>query len=449
MVFLVVNTASMASRVYPISNTHDYVLNLINQVVAVVFTLEMIIKVIGLGPERYADSRWNIFDGLITVASLGAFLSGSAIGSVLHILRLLRVLRILRMARQIESLKRAAETLLLTGPTLLTIGGLLVFVMMVFAIVGMQFFYNIALDGDNLDSRHANFRTFFNTFVLLFRCLTGENWNGVMHESGAACAQDCTPDAQGQCSGCYGPVVAQIYWYLFFIICMSLLINLVLPVIIDGYIKTGEQNFSNNQLTPEMVDHFSEVWAEFDPRATGTIRVRQLRGLIARINHPLGVKKPADTEVEVSSLQSKVAQLVGQLSRDVLRPTKDNKLRFKEVLVALTIRLTCHDLANNARRSELAKQAYELWTTGHEHHEIADDPLGLSTAGESLPSIAEQDAAYLLLKAFRRHMNAKSVVVDTILKETNLEGRQNHVLNQCTFAQLPTALLSGEQLAAT
>ena len=46
-----------------------------------------------------------------------------------------------------------------------------------------------------------------------------------------------------------------------------------------------------------------QVWAEFDPRATGTIRERQLRGLVSQIECPLGVKKPDEKEWKVADAQ--------------------------------------------------------------------------------------------------------------------------------------------------
>ena len=36
----------------------------------VIFTLEMIVKLVALGPLYYLQGRWNIFDGIIVIISL-------------------------------------------------------------------------------------------------------------------------------------------------------------------------------------------------------------------------------------------------------------------------------------------------------------------------------------------------------------------------------------------
>lgn len=36
----------------------------------IIFTVEMIVKLIALGPMYYIQGRWNIFDGIIVIISL-------------------------------------------------------------------------------------------------------------------------------------------------------------------------------------------------------------------------------------------------------------------------------------------------------------------------------------------------------------------------------------------
>ena len=40
------------------------------QMFTVIFTLEMIVKLVALGPLYYLQGRWNIFDGIIVIISL-------------------------------------------------------------------------------------------------------------------------------------------------------------------------------------------------------------------------------------------------------------------------------------------------------------------------------------------------------------------------------------------
>eukprot|EP00798_Chlamydomonas_sp_ICE-L_P013790 gene13790-19699_t len=60
-------------------------------------------------------------------------------------------------------------------------GTVLLVFMYVYAIAGMCWWGNIG-PNPNLDEidRHANFQSFPEAMLLLFRCTTGENWDKIM-----------------------------------------------------------------------------------------------------------------------------------------------------------------------------------------------------------------------------------------------------------------------------
>ena len=69
------------------------------------FTIEMIMKLIGLGLKNYVRDKFNIFDGIIVVLSLVDFslsISGVMEGedeAILSAFRALRLLRVIKLAR--------------------------------------------------------------------------------------------------------------------------------------------------------------------------------------------------------------------------------------------------------------------------------------------------------------------------------------------------------------
>lgn len=69
------------------------------------FTIEMIMKLIGLGLKNYVRDKFNLFDGLIVVLSLVDFslsISGVMEGddnAILSAFRALRLLRVIKLAR--------------------------------------------------------------------------------------------------------------------------------------------------------------------------------------------------------------------------------------------------------------------------------------------------------------------------------------------------------------
>ena len=64
--FIVLNTATMAMRHYNMSQGLVDLTTICNYVFSIVFNLEMLLKLIGLGYE-YFSSKWNVFDMMIVV----------------------------------------------------------------------------------------------------------------------------------------------------------------------------------------------------------------------------------------------------------------------------------------------------------------------------------------------------------------------------------------------
>lgn len=64
---IIVNTTLLALDKYPENTSLMKSVELINLILSVVFFLEMIIKLIGLGIKGYFCDKYNIFDGIIVI----------------------------------------------------------------------------------------------------------------------------------------------------------------------------------------------------------------------------------------------------------------------------------------------------------------------------------------------------------------------------------------------
>ena len=65
---ILVNTIVMAMRFYRMSNEYEMFLEYLNYFFAMVFNLEMIIKLFGLG-LYYFSTNWNRFDFIIVIGT--------------------------------------------------------------------------------------------------------------------------------------------------------------------------------------------------------------------------------------------------------------------------------------------------------------------------------------------------------------------------------------------
>ena len=101
MVCIVLNVMVMCFDSYPIKSWKKTMLKIIDIVFTSVFTIEMGIKLIGLGPWQYISDNWNKFDGFIVIGAwIGVALEDNA--KDLSMLPMLRILRLFRVSRLIR-----------------------------------------------------------------------------------------------------------------------------------------------------------------------------------------------------------------------------------------------------------------------------------------------------------------------------------------------------------
>lgn len=100
-------------------------------------------------------------------------------------IRTFRIGRMLRLLKKAHSLKIIFTTLIITFPALVNVMSLLVLFLLMYSILGVQFFAQVKLNENNKSefNNKANFQTIWTSFLLIFRTITGEDWNQVMWHS--------------------------------------------------------------------------------------------------------------------------------------------------------------------------------------------------------------------------------------------------------------------------
>jgi hypothetical protein len=154
----------------------------------VVFTVEAIVKIIAMKCAYFRDS-WNIFDFLVVVLTLLILLLGAVpglnidLGAQATAVRILRIMRVLRIVHRLEKLQIILETITASLPAMTSLGGLLLLFLFLFSIIGTSIFSYVRThdtkDGTNY---HVHFQDFLTSFLLLFRCATGEAWHMIMFD---------------------------------------------------------------------------------------------------------------------------------------------------------------------------------------------------------------------------------------------------------------------------
>jgi hypothetical protein len=170
-----------------------------------VFLIECIFKIIGLGIKNYFKDNYNLFDSVVVLISVVDFVLNQLVPAedldgatdVLQAVKCLRLLRVIKIARQWSSLQ---ELLSKIGRSLADISmfSVLLFLMVyIMALLGMELFANycrfdenenLVMDpivattkGTEMAPPRDNFDTIGNALTTVFILILGEDWPGIMY----------------------------------------------------------------------------------------------------------------------------------------------------------------------------------------------------------------------------------------------------------------------------
>lgn len=176
---ILVNILQMAVDTYNEPYTEVVVLSAANIVFTFIFFVEMVLKMVAIGPKWYFRARMNQFDFVVVTVSIGTILadyydgkpSRQGAGAGVNLLRVARVARLVRLIPKAKGLRTLVQTLVFSLPALFNVGAVLFMFIFIFAVMGMQLFGTLVW-GVYLD-KHGNFETFPNAMFTLFRTMTG------------------------------------------------------------------------------------------------------------------------------------------------------------------------------------------------------------------------------------------------------------------------------------
>ncbi|KAM7134266.1 LOW QUALITY PROTEIN: voltage-dependent L-type calcium channel subunit alpha-1D-like [Macrochelys suwanniensis] len=218
------------------SNTANHDLEQVEYVFLVIFTVETFLKIIAYGlvlhPSAYIRNGWNLLDFVIVVVGLFSVvleqvshkagdahhMSGKPGGFDVKALRAFRVLRPLRLVSGVPSLHIVLNSIMKAMVPLLHIALLVLFVIIIYAIIGLELFIGrmhktCFLVGSDLEAEEdpspcafsghgrecplnttecrgrwqgpnggiTNFDNFFFAMLTVFQCITMEGWTDVLY----------------------------------------------------------------------------------------------------------------------------------------------------------------------------------------------------------------------------------------------------------------------------
>lgn len=289
----------------------------VSEVFAYIFTLEMMVKILALGINKWWESHWNRFDCLIVMTSLFEVIllkisaDSTFNPSMFRIFRICRVVRFVRVSEKAKGIKNLIETFTETLPYLLNVAVVSMTFVFIYAVVGVSLFTNVIKQevlGDDL-----NFSTFSQAVSTLLLIASGENWTDLMR-SCMVSEPDCnqpgawtrTPDGElvdswGRALGsvydepiddCGHPILAPIFFLTFMLVTTYVSLNIFVAVILYTFFDI-EGSPGAAMLDEKRVEKFMVATqsSDIDYDQNGMIEVSQLKAFLTKVKAPLGIQE--------------------------------------------------------------------------------------------------------------------------------------------------------------
>ena len=280
MTIIVASSISLAAEDPVLEDSEwNMVLNYFDYAFTLVFTVEMLLKVIDLGvmlhPGSYGRDFWNLLDAIVVICALIAFaFAGSSAGqnlSTIKAFRVLRVLRPLKTIKRVPKLKAVFDCVLTSLRNVFNILIVYMLFQFIFAVIAVQLFngrffyctdeaklthaqcYGDALRYESLDRapmptfkrqwlRHNfNYDDVLVAMLTLFTVQTGEGWPNVLQHSMDSTFEDLGPLPRFR-------MEMSLFYIIFFIVFPFFFVNIFVALIIITFQEQGEKELEEGEI---------------------------------------------------------------------------------------------------------------------------------------------------------------------------------------------------------
>ncbi|PIC33562.1 hypothetical protein B9Z55_013496 [Caenorhabditis nigoni] len=358
--------------------TYVFTVTALAAFITMLFVVEIILKVIAYTFSGFWQSRRNRVDLLITVFGViwiflhfFVALPSSKVDVIVQVQLkkftytfgyLVVILRFFTIASRNSTLKMLMLTVVMSMFRSFFIITALFLLVLFYAYTGVILFpmvkYGMAV------SKHVNFRTASEALVVLFRCLTGEDWNDIMH--------DCMRSApfcywnegmnywETDCGNFYGAI---IYFCSFYLIITYIVRNLLVAIIMENF-SLFYSSEEDALLSYADIRNFQYVWNMVDQEQKRTIPVERVKFLLRLFKGRLEVDPEKDRI------------LFKHMCYEMERLHNGEEVSFHDVLYMLSYRsvdirkfLQLEELLQREElefiiEEEVAKQTIRTWLEG-------------------------------------------------------------------------------------
>jgi hypothetical protein len=238
------------------------------------FFSEVVLLIFTIGPWAYIKKGRNMLDFAIVIVSLLEFFNANMAGFRPSFFRIFRLLRLIRFARRTHLFGGLIKTLMFSLPALYSAFIIIFLLFFAFGVAATDFFGKVKA-GYYIQDNYGNFRTTFNSIVLLIRMSTGENWNGIMRD----CAvQPPHCDESTNCGSSFS-----YFFFPAFMIIMSFVLLSMMGAVIMAQFEEGKVERIVPNIQGDMFEDFASNWSVVNGEGDFIMNVSTLPTFLAKL----------------------------------------------------------------------------------------------------------------------------------------------------------------------
>ncbi|XP_066250989.1 sodium leak channel NALCN isoform X4 [Euwallacea similis] len=334
----------------------------ISMICTLIFLGEVIMKNIAFTPRGYLQSRRNRYDLFVTVVGV--------IWMFFHIMFkndltyfigfMVVVLRFFTITGKHATLKMLMLTVgVSVCKSFFIIFGMFLLVFF-YALAGTILFGTVKY-GEGI-GRRANFQSPVTGVAMLFRIVTGEDWNKIMHDCMIQ-PPYCTPAANYWETDCGNFMGSLIYFCTFYVIITYIVLNLLVAIIMENF-SLFYSNEEDALLSYADIRNFQNTWNVVDIHQRGVIPVKRVKFILRLLKGRLEVD-PQKDRVLFKHMCYELDRLHN--GEDVTFHDVLNMLSYRSVDIRKALQLEellAREEFEYAIEEEVAKQTIRTWLEG-------------------------------------------------------------------------------------
>ncbi|KAG8230126.1 hypothetical protein J437_LFUL010618, partial [Ladona fulva] len=271
---------------------HTDALATVSIVLTLVFVVEVVMKNIAFTPRGYWQSRRNRYDLLVTVLGVIWIFINSTLRNDLSysVGFMVVILRFFTITGKHATLKMLMLTVgVSVYKSFFIIFGMFLLVFF-YALAGTILFGTVKY-GEGI-GRRANFGSPVTGVAMLFRIVTGEDWNKIMHDCMVQ-PPNCTPGGDFWRTDCGNFTASLIYFCSFYVIITYIVLNLLVAIIMENF-SLFYSNEEDALLSYADIRNFQNTWNVVDIHQRGVIPVRRVKFILRLLKGRLEVDPQKD-----------------------------------------------------------------------------------------------------------------------------------------------------------